>query len=69
MARPTLLKFWLDDNDDETLTCFFCGTSDCEATFTVRGQGKAQIIGVHHKCVEKHQERHLERAVKGDAEG
>ena len=56
-ARPTIAKFYLDPNEDQEITCLFCSLPKCEQSFTVRGSGKASIIGVHNDCVEKHGER------------
>lgn len=55
--KPTLLKFYLDNNGDEELTCFFCKANSCEQSFTVGGSGEIRILGVHSKCVDKHLEK------------
>lgn len=55
--RPTLLKFYLEPNDDETLTCLFCTLPKCELLIEARGGGKISWIGVHTECVNRHSER------------
>lgn len=57
MTKPTLLKFYLDNNEDEEITCFFCKMNGCEQSFTVRGGNEIRIVGVHSKCVDKHLEK------------
>jgi hypothetical protein len=60
--KPTLLKFYLEHNEDEELTCFFCKTNSCEQSFTVGGSGEIRILGVHSKCVDKHLEKQTKAA-------
>lgn len=57
MTKPTLLKFYLDANEAEELTCFFCKANSCEQSFTVGRAGEIRILGVHSKCVDKHLEK------------
>lgn len=63
-TRPTLLKFYLEPNDDDQLTCLFCTLPKCEQSFTVAGGGKVQIIGVHNDCGDKHMEKQLPKIGK-----
>jgi hypothetical protein len=56
-GRPTLLKFYLESNEDETLTCFFCRGKSCEQSFTAFGDGDRRTIGVHNECVDRHAAR------------
>lgn len=62
--KPTLLKFYLQHNDDEELTCFFCGLHKCDQFFEARGDGKIQWIGVHSGCVDRHTERQTKTTAK-----
>lgn len=55
--KPTLLKFYLENNEDAEITCFFCKGARCEQSFTVRGGNELRIIGVHSECVERHLEK------------
>ena len=66
-TKPTLLKFFLEHNEDEEITCFFCKREKCEQSFTVRAGGEVRIIGVHNGCVDSHAESTMKR--KGDQNG
>ena len=56
MTRPTYLRLHLESNDDEEITCLFCGLRHCEQATMVKGGGRMSIIGVHTKCAESHME-------------
>lgn len=62
MNKPTLIKFFLEHNEDEELTCFFCTLPKCEQRFEARGSGTARIIGVHNDCADKHIDRQIPKA-------
>lgn len=59
MSRPTLIKFYLEPNEDEEITCLFCGLFKCEQCFVASGGGQSRIIGVHNSCADKHTEKQL----------
>jgi hypothetical protein len=54
MSKPTYLRFYLEHNEDEEITCLFCTLPRCDQSFTVSGGGKVSIIGVHNSCADKH---------------
>jgi hypothetical protein len=56
-TRPTYLRFYLELNDDEELTCFFCTLPKCEQCFEVRGGGQRKLVGVHNDCADKHMDK------------
>lgn len=51
--KPTLLRFFLDDNEDDELVCIVCNQDGCEQSFTTRGHGVVSIKGVHSRCAQK----------------
>ena len=59
MSPPKLqqLKFWLEHNDDEELSCFFCTAPKCDQKFTASGAGTSRNIGVHKDCANKHEDK------------
>ena len=59
MTRPTLIKFYLEPNDDEEITCLFCGHRKCEQSFMAGGGGRKNIYGVHNDCAENHMSKLL----------
>lgn len=56
MSRPTFLRFHLENNEDEEITCFFCSVSKCEQFFEVLGNER-RWVGCHTSCAEKHMNR------------
>jgi hypothetical protein len=68
MSKPTYLRFYLEHNDDEELTCFFCSLPKCEQMFEARGGGQVKFVGVHNSCAEKHMDKIL-AAPKGSTNG
>jgi len=59
MTKPTLIKFFLEHNEDEEITCFFCKRAKCEQSFVVFGDGETRIVGAHSECAERHSERQM----------
>lgn len=53
-SKPTYLRFHLDNNDEDEMTCFFCTLPKCEQSFEVIGGGGRKWVGVHTSCAEKH---------------
>ena len=64
MSRPTLIKFYLEHNEDEEITCFFCKRARCELSFVVYGDGETRIVGAHAECAEHHEEREHKKLEK-----
>jgi hypothetical protein len=62
MSKPQQLKFWLEHNDDEDITCLFCGLPRCEQSFEAAGGGKRSFYGVHTSCAEKHMDKQQPKA-------
>lgn len=56
-TRPTLLKLFLENNEDDELTCILCNQGACDQLFVTRGHGIASIKGVHSKCAQKNNDR------------
>ena len=54
--KPTFIRFHLEHNDDEEVTCFFCKLPRCEQFFEVKGNER-RWVGVHSSCAEKHMEK------------
>jgi hypothetical protein len=63
-TKPTLIKFYLEHNDDEEITCIFCSLPKCEQGFFAQGGGKMSFYGTHNSCAEKHHDRQLKETVK-----
>ena len=57
MSKPTFLRFHLEHNDEEEMTCFFCDGPKCEQSFKHRAAGGMKMVGVHTSCAEKHQDK------------
>ena len=67
MPRPTIVKFYLEHNEDEEITCFVCRRARCELSFIVFGPDDITEKGAHIECVEHHDQRQhkkLEQAKK-----
>lgn len=64
MPRPTLIKFYLESNEDNEITCFFCRGRRCEQSFTVHLGGEIRIIGVHNECADGYADRQAQRLMK-----
>ena len=54
-TKPTYLRFHLENNDEDEMTCFFCTLPKCEQYFVCAGGGGKKMVGVHTACAEKHQ--------------
>ena len=61
MARPVFIRFDLEPNDDDEITCLFCGLRKCEQMIEARGGGRVSFIGIHNDCADKHMERMANR--------
>lgn len=57
MSRPTIVKFYLEPNENDELVCFFCKAKRCEQSFAVDGNGEVRTIGVHNECADRHAEK------------
>jgi len=53
-SKPTFIRFHLEHNDDEEITCFCCSLPRCEQFFEVSGGNVRRWVGVHSTCVDKH---------------
>jgi len=65
--KPQRLQFWLENNDEDEMTCFFCDGPKCEQRFMHRAAGGMKMVGVHTSCAEKHEERRQQRATEPQA--
>lgn len=68
MPRPTYLRFYLELNDDQELSCLFCMLPGCEQRFPVAGGGRTSNIGVHDRCADNHNDK-LQGPAKDTDEG
>lgn len=68
MSRPTYLRFYLEHNDDDEITCVFCGLPRCEQGYLASGGGRKSFYGVHNSCGEKHMDK-MKQTPKATAEG
>jgi hypothetical protein len=64
MSKPTFIRFNLEHNDEEEMTCFFCTLPKCDQCFVCAGGGGKKMVGVHDSCVEKHMEKQSQLAKK-----
>jgi len=55
--KPTFIRFHLEHNDDEEISCFFCTLPKCEQYFEVRGGNQRRWVGTHDSCAEKHMDK------------
>jgi len=57
VSKPTYLRFHLEPNDDEEITCLFCNGPRCEQATRVSGGNRVTFYGVHNACAEKHMDK------------
>ncbi len=48
-----LLVFGLFPNDDDTITCLFCGRPECDLAYKHRNHTATLWSGVHEQCLDK----------------
>jgi hypothetical protein len=56
-SKPTFIRFPLEPNDDEEITCVFCTMPRCDQAYRAAGGGKVSFYGVHNSCAEKHMDK------------
>lgn len=55
------IRFDLEPNDDDEITCLFCGLRKCDKLFETKGGGRRTLHGVHDRCADDHDERQRDR--------
>jgi hypothetical protein len=55
--KPTFIRFHLEHNDEEEMSCFFCDGPKCEQHFTHRAAGGMKMVAVHTACATQHMDK------------